>query len=59
MLDVLTPDQQAQLEKMMGQQFDLPQQNFGDRFRGRGSRGGRPPGGQPGQEQSKAGKEAI
>jgi Spy/CpxP family protein refolding chaperone len=59
MLDVLTPDQQAQLEKMMGQQFDMPEQNFRDRFRGRGGRGGRPPGGQPGQDQSKAGKEAI
>ena len=59
MLDVLTPDQQAQLDKMMGQQFDLPDQNFGGRFRGRGGRGGRPPGGQPGQDQSKAGKEAI
>jgi Spy/CpxP family protein refolding chaperone len=59
MLDVLTPDQQAQLDKMMGQQFDLPDQNYGGRFRGRGGRGGRPPGGQPGQDQSKAGKEAI
>jgi len=56
MLDVLTPDQQAQLEKLMGQQFDLPEQNFRDRFRGRG---GRPPGGQPSQDQSKTGKEAI
>jgi len=59
MLDVLTPDQQAQLEKMMGQQFDLPEQNFRDRFRGRGGRGGRTPGGQPEKDQSKAGKEAI
>lgn len=59
MLDVLTPDQQAQLEKMMGQQFDLPEQNFRDRFRGRGGRGGRSQGSQPGQDQSKAGKEAI
>lgn len=50
MLDVLTPDQQAQLEKMMGQQFEMPEQNFRDRFRGRG-RGGRDarPGDQPGQ----------
>ncbi len=38
MLDVLTPDQQAQLDKMMGQQFDLPDQNY--RGRGRGGRGG-------------------
>src|SRR4029079_5784513 len=59
MLDVLTPDQQAQLDKMLGQQFDLREQNLRDRFRGRGGRGGRPPGGQPGQDQSKAGKEAI
>ena len=59
MLDVLTPDQQAQLDKLMGQQFDLPAQNYGGRFRGRGGRGGRPPGGQPGQDQSKSGKEAI
>jgi len=59
MLDVLTPDQQAQLEKMMGQQFDLPDQNNGNRFRGRSGRGGRPGGSQPGQDQSKAGKEAI
>lgn len=62
MLDVLTPDQQAQLEKMMGQQFDMPEQSFRDRFRGRGGRdgrGGRPPGGQPGQDQPKAGNESI
>ena len=57
MLDVLTPDQQAQLDKLMGQQFDLPEQNFGDRFRGRDGR--RRGGDQPRQEQSKAGKEAI
>jgi hypothetical protein len=57
MIDVLTPDQQAQLEKMMGQQFDMPEQNFRDRFRGRGGRGGRG-GSQPGQGQSKSG-EAI
>jgi len=59
MLDVLTPDQQAQLDKMLGQQFDLPEQNFRDRFRGRSGRGGRPPGGQPEKDQSKAGKAAI
>jgi hypothetical protein len=59
MLDVLTPDQQAQLDKMMGQQFDLPEQNFRDRFRGRGGRGGRPPGGQPGQGQPKSASESI
>jgi Spy/CpxP family protein refolding chaperone len=48
MLDVLTPEQQAQLEKLMGQQFDLPEPNFRDRFRGRGrgGRDGRPGGGQ-------------
>ena len=36
MLDVLTPEQQAQLKKMMGDQFDLPDQAFGG-FRGRGA----------------------
>jgi Spy/CpxP family protein refolding chaperone len=52
MLDVLTPEQQAQLDKMMGQQFNLPEPNFGDRFRGRGGRSGRDRGrsnSQPGQ----------
>ena len=55
MLDVLTPDQQAQLEKMMGQQFDLPEQNFRDRFRGRGGR----PGDRPDRGQTKSGNESI
>jgi Spy/CpxP family protein refolding chaperone len=59
MIDVLTPDQQAQLEKMMGQQFDLPEQNFRNRFRGRGGPGGRGGGNQPGQSQSKSGNESI
>jgi Spy/CpxP family protein refolding chaperone len=59
MIDVLTPDQQAQLEKMMGQQFDLPEQNFRNRFRGRGRPGGRGGGNQPGQSQSKSGNESI
>ena len=59
MLDVLTPDQQAQLEKMMGQQFDLPAQNFGNGFRGRGGRGGRGGGNPPNQGQSKSGNESI
>jgi Spy/CpxP family protein refolding chaperone len=58
MLDVLTPDQQAQLEKMMGQQFDLPDQNFRDRFRGRGGRDGRR-GDQPRQAESKSGNQPI
>jgi Spy/CpxP family protein refolding chaperone len=61
MIDVLTPEQQAQLEKLMGPQFDLPEANFGG-FRGRGFRGGpggRRPGGQPGQSQSKTGNVAI
>ena len=52
MLDVLTPEQQAQLEKMMGQQFDMPEQNFRDRFRGRGGRDGR--GGRPRGEVNRA-----
>ena len=63
MLDVLTPEQQSQLEKLMGQQFDLPEQNFRDRFRGRGGRDGgregRPRGEQPRQGESKSGSEAI
>jgi Spy/CpxP family protein refolding chaperone len=58
MLDVLTPDQQAQLEKMMGQQFDMPAQNYGG-FRGRGGRGGRGSGNPPNQSQSKSGNESI
>jgi Spy/CpxP family protein refolding chaperone len=59
MLDVLTPDQQAQLEKMMGQQFDLPEQNFRDRFRGRGGRDGGRPGDRPDRGQTKSGNESI
>ncbi len=62
MLDVLTPDQQAQLEKMMGQQFDLPEQNFRDRLRGRGGRegrDGRSRGERPQGESKSAEKEAI
>jgi Spy/CpxP family protein refolding chaperone len=55
MLDVLTPDQQAQLDKMMGQQFDLPAQNFGNRFGGRGGRRGQGSnnGNRPADSQSK------
>jgi Spy/CpxP family protein refolding chaperone len=49
MIDVLTPDQQAQLEKMMGQQFDMPEPSFRDRFRGRGGRDGRRGGDRSGQ----------
>lgn len=59
MIDVLTPDQQAQLEKMMGQQFDMPEPSFRDRFRGRGGRDGRRGGDRSGQGQSKSGNEAI
>lgn len=40
MLDVLTPEQQAKLEKMMGEQFEMPEPNFGGRGRGRFGRGG-------------------
>jgi Spy/CpxP family protein refolding chaperone len=55
MLDVLTPDQRAQLDKLMGQQFDLPEQNFGDRFRGRrGNRGTDRPGQRPEQKNAEA-----
>lgn len=38
MLDVLTPEQQTQLQKLMGDQFDVPDQGGG--FRGRGGRDG-------------------
>jgi Spy/CpxP family protein refolding chaperone len=55
MLDVLTADQRAQLEKLMGQQFDMPEQNFGDRFRGRrGNRGADRPGQAPEQKKAEA-----
>jgi Spy/CpxP family protein refolding chaperone len=40
MIDVLTPEQQAQLQKMMGDNFDLRDQGFGG-FRGRFDRGNR------------------
>jgi len=65
MLDVLTPDQQAQLQKMMGDQFDLPDQGGG--FRGRFGRGGGGPDGQgrsgrgnrpAGQQPTDSGKES-
>jgi Spy/CpxP family protein refolding chaperone len=61
MLDVLTADQRAQLEKMMGQQFDMPDQNFGGfrgRFRGQGGRDNRG-GGQPNSSQPKSDNESI
>jgi len=55
MLDVLTPDQRAQLDKLMGQQFDLPEQNFGDRFRNRrGNRGNDRPGRGPEQKNAES-----
>ncbi len=57
MLDVLTPDQRTQLDKLLGQQFDLPAPNFGGGFRGRSSRRGRngpPPGGQPANKGTEA-----
>lgn len=60
MLDVLTPEQQAQLQKMMGDQFDLQDQGFGGRFRRRLGGGNRNGGsGQNGQQSSGNGKEAI
>ncbi len=60
MLDVLTSDQRAQLDKMMGQQFDLPDPNFGGGFRGRfRGRGGAQPGGQPGQPPTRPNNQSI
>jgi Spy/CpxP family protein refolding chaperone len=60
MLDVLTADQRAQLEKLMGQQFDMPEQNFGDRFRGRrGNRDGNRGADRPGQRPEQKNAEAI
>lgn len=65
-IDVLTPDQQAQLQKMMGDSFDLKDQGFGG-FQGRfgpggpggQDRGGRNRGGNRGDDQSKSGKDAA
>jgi Spy/CpxP family protein refolding chaperone len=63
MIDVLTPDQQAQLQKMMGDQFDLKDQGPGGGFRGRFGPGG--PNGQGGggrnrdQQSTKNGKDAT
>lgn len=45
-IDVLTPEQQAQLKKLMGDAFDLPDQGFGGPGGQGGFRGGR--GGQDG-----------
>src|SRR5262249_3886801 len=66
MIDVLTPDQQAQLQKMMGDQFDLSDPGFGGfggRFNRGGpdnqGRGGRNRGGNQGDQQSKSGKDAA
>lgn len=39
MMDVLTPEQRAKLESMMGDAFALPDRGFGG-FQGRGGRGG-------------------
>jgi hypothetical protein len=66
MIDVLTPEQQAQLQKLMGDNFDLQDQGFGGfrgRFGGRGGqdsqgRGGRNRG-NGGDNQSKSGKDAA
>ena len=61
MLDVLTADQRAQLEKLMGQQFDMPDQNSGGfrgRFRGQGGRDSRG-GGQPNSSPPKSGNDSI
>jgi hypothetical protein len=66
MIDVLTPEQQAQLQKLMGDSFDLPDQGFGGfrgRFGGRGGQDGQGRGGRNrvnrGDDQSKSGKEAA
>jgi Spy/CpxP family protein refolding chaperone len=58
MIDVLTPEQQAQLQKMMGDQFDLPDQNFRGRF-GRGSTNGQGGGRNRDQQSTKNGKDAT
>jgi Spy/CpxP family protein refolding chaperone len=61
MLDVLTPEQQAKLQKLMGEQFDLPEPQFGG-FRGRGGRGGpdgNRPRNQPGQRPPGSGNQSI
>jgi Spy/CpxP family protein refolding chaperone len=41
LLDVLTPDQRAKLESMMGSQFDLPEPGPNPQFGNRGQAGGR------------------
>jgi Spy/CpxP family protein refolding chaperone len=45
-IDVLTPEQQATLKKITGEQFEMPEPNFGGGFRGgrfgRGNRGPQP-----------------
>jgi Spy/CpxP family protein refolding chaperone len=58
MIDVLTPEQQAQLQKMMGDQFDLPDQNFRGRF-GRGGPTGQGGGRNRDQQSTKNGKDAT
>jgi Spy/CpxP family protein refolding chaperone len=66
MIDVLTPEQQVQLQKMMGDNFDMQDQGFGG-FRGRFNRGGqdgqngdrRTRSGSRGDDQSKSGKDAA
>ncbi|HEX4412548.1 MAG TPA: hypothetical protein VH107_02900 [Lacipirellulaceae bacterium] len=62
MIDVLTPEQQAQLQKMMGDSFDVQDQGFGG-FRGRFGRGGQDGQGRGGRnrgdDKSKSGKDAA
>jgi Spy/CpxP family protein refolding chaperone len=41
LMDVLSPEQRAKLETMLGEDFSLPDQPGGNRFFGRGGRGGR------------------
>ena len=60
-LDVLTSEQRAKLEKLMGAQFNLPEPDFGG-FRGRFGRGGRDGDGdrgRPGGRAPRSGNETI
>jgi len=50
LMDVLTPEQRAKLESMLGEEFAVPDQPFGGRLFGRGGRRG--PGGQGGSGSS-------
>ncbi|HEX3600879.1 MAG TPA: hypothetical protein VHU84_12095 [Lacipirellulaceae bacterium] len=58
MIDVLTPEQQAQLQKLMGDNFDLKDQGPGG-FRGQFGRGRTRGNNQGGQPATKSGKDAA